>query len=57
MEFGVQSFSSVGPDRKFAEQYWTGPCSGPSVEIGFARAFLPHEFASFGISMDESRAR
>jgi alkanesulfonate monooxygenase SsuD/methylene tetrahydromethanopterin reductase-like flavin-dependent oxidoreductase (luciferase family) len=27
------------------------------VEIGIARAFLPHEFARFGISMDESRAR
>jgi alkanesulfonate monooxygenase SsuD/methylene tetrahydromethanopterin reductase-like flavin-dependent oxidoreductase (luciferase family) len=27
------------------------------VEIGFARAFLPHEFGRFGISMDESRAR
>ena len=27
------------------------------VEIGFARAFLPHEFARFGISMDESRLR
>lgn len=27
------------------------------LEIGFARAFLPHEFARFGISMDESRAR
>ena len=27
------------------------------IEIGFARAFLPHEFARFGISMDESRAR
>src|SRR5712664_4953825 len=27
------------------------------VEIGFARAFLPHEFARFGISMDESRDR
>jgi len=27
------------------------------VEIGFARAFLPHEFARFGISMDQSRAR
>jgi natural product biosynthesis luciferase-like monooxygenase protein len=27
------------------------------VEIGFARAFLPHEFARFGISMDESRVR
>ena len=27
------------------------------VEIGFARAFLPHEFVRFGISMNESRAR
>lgn len=27
------------------------------VEIGFARAFLPHEFGRFGISMDESRSR
>src|SRR5260370_13512076 len=27
------------------------------VEIGFARAFLPHEFVRCGISMDESRAR
>jgi alkanesulfonate monooxygenase SsuD/methylene tetrahydromethanopterin reductase-like flavin-dependent oxidoreductase (luciferase family) len=31
--------------------------SGGRVEIGFARAFLPHEFARFGIPMDESRAR
>src|SRR5438477_4571178 len=27
------------------------------LEVGFARAFLPHEFARFGISMDDSRAR
>jgi alkanesulfonate monooxygenase SsuD/methylene tetrahydromethanopterin reductase-like flavin-dependent oxidoreductase (luciferase family) len=27
------------------------------LEIGFARAFLPHEFQRFGISLDESRAR
>ena len=27
------------------------------LEVGFARAFLPHEFARFGISMDESRGR
>lgn len=27
------------------------------VEIGFARAFLPHEFLRFGISLDESRGR
>jgi natural product biosynthesis luciferase-like monooxygenase protein len=129
MEFGVQFFPSVGPDRKSAEQYWgealqltqraeqlgfanvrtvehyfhsyggyspdpliflsaaaamtrtirliTGAVlpvfnnplklagqigmvdaiSKGRVEIGFARAFLPHEFARFGISMDESRAR
>src|SRR5262249_33770698 len=31
--------------------------SGGRLEGGFARAFLPHEFARFGISMDESRAR
>ena len=129
MEFGVQFFPSVGPDRKSAEQYWGEalqltrlaeqlgyanvrtvehyfhPYGGYSpdpliflsaaaaitreirlitgavlpvfnnplklagqigmvdaiskgrVEIGLARAFLPHEFARFGISMDESRAR
>jgi alkanesulfonate monooxygenase SsuD/methylene tetrahydromethanopterin reductase-like flavin-dependent oxidoreductase (luciferase family) len=27
------------------------------LDIGFARAFLPHEFAQFGIRLDESRAR
>lgn len=27
------------------------------LEVGFARAFLPHEFGRFGISMDESRGR
>src|SRR5262249_31523464 len=27
------------------------------LEGGFARAFLPHEFGRFGVSMDESRAR
>jgi alkanesulfonate monooxygenase SsuD/methylene tetrahydromethanopterin reductase-like flavin-dependent oxidoreductase (luciferase family) len=31
--------------------------SNGRVEIGLARAFLPHEFGRFGISMDESRAR
>ena len=37
------------------------PCStafsGGRLEIGFARAFLPHEFERFGIPLDESRAR
>ena len=31
--------------------------SGGRLEVGFARAFLPHEFAAFGVSLDESRAR
>ena len=129
MEFGVQFFPSVGPDKKSAEQYWGEalqltqraeqlgyanvrtvehyfhPYGGYSpdpliflsaaaamtrsirlitgavlpvfnnplklagqigmvdaiskgrLEVGFARAFLPHEFARFGISMDESRSR
>ena len=31
--------------------------SDGSLEVGFARAFLPHEFARFGISVNESRER
>jgi alkanesulfonate monooxygenase SsuD/methylene tetrahydromethanopterin reductase-like flavin-dependent oxidoreductase (luciferase family) len=31
--------------------------SGGRLEVGFARAFLPHEFARFRVSIDESRAR
>ena len=31
--------------------------SGGRLEVGFARAFLPHEFRVFGRSLDESRAR
>ncbi len=31
--------------------------SGGRLEAGFGRAFLPHEFARFGVSLDESRAR
>jgi len=31
-------------------------CDG-RLDIGFARAFLPHEFARFGVQLDESRAR
>ena len=27
------------------------------LDLGFARAFLPHEFAHFGVSLDESRRR
>ena len=31
--------------------------SGGRLELGFARAFLPHEFAQFGVSLDDSVAR
>ncbi len=31
-------------------------CDG-RLDIGFARAFLPHEFLRFGVKLDESRAR
>ncbi|MGE0155050.1 MAG: LLM class flavin-dependent oxidoreductase [Reyranellaceae bacterium] len=31
--------------------------SGGRLEVGFARAFLPHEFSRFGVKLDESRAR
>jgi alkanesulfonate monooxygenase SsuD/methylene tetrahydromethanopterin reductase-like flavin-dependent oxidoreductase (luciferase family) len=31
--------------------------SGGRLEVGFARAFLPHEFQRFGISVNESRQR
>lgn len=31
--------------------------SGGRLDAGFARAFLPHEFEMFGVSMGESRAR
>jgi alkanesulfonate monooxygenase SsuD/methylene tetrahydromethanopterin reductase-like flavin-dependent oxidoreductase (luciferase family) len=31
-------------------------CDG-RLDIGFARAFLPHEFAHFGVKLDDSRAR
>jgi alkanesulfonate monooxygenase SsuD/methylene tetrahydromethanopterin reductase-like flavin-dependent oxidoreductase (luciferase family) len=31
-------------------------CDG-RLDIGFARAFLPHEFSRFGVKLDESRAR
>ena len=31
--------------------------SNGRLEVGFARAFLPHEFGRFGVALDESRAR
>jgi alkanesulfonate monooxygenase SsuD/methylene tetrahydromethanopterin reductase-like flavin-dependent oxidoreductase (luciferase family) len=31
--------------------------SGGRLEVGFARAFLPHEFSRFGVKLNDSRAR
>jgi alkanesulfonate monooxygenase SsuD/methylene tetrahydromethanopterin reductase-like flavin-dependent oxidoreductase (luciferase family) len=31
--------------------------SNGRLDVGFARAFLPHEFTQFGVSLDESRSR
>ena len=31
--------------------------SGGRLEVGFSKAFLPHEFAHFGVSLDESQER
>jgi alkanesulfonate monooxygenase SsuD/methylene tetrahydromethanopterin reductase-like flavin-dependent oxidoreductase (luciferase family) len=31
--------------------------SGGRLDVGFARAFLPHEFEAFEVNMEESRAR
>ena len=31
--------------------------SGGRLDVGFARAFLPHEFERFGVSLEESRRR
>src|SRR5881394_2401686 len=31
--------------------------SGGRLDVGFARAFLPHEFRRFGVKLDDSRAR
>src|SRR2546428_13870728 len=31
--------------------------SGGRLDAGFARAFLPHEFETFGVSLEESRSR
>lgn len=31
--------------------------SNGRLDVGFARAFLPHEFQKFGVSLNESRAR
>src|SRR5262245_29991933 len=45
------------PLRAAGEIAMLDAISGGRVEIGVARAFLPHEFSHFGRSLDESRAR
>ena len=45
------------PLKIAAELAMLDALSDGRVDAGFARAFLPHEFARFGVSMDESRAR
>jgi len=45
------------PLKLAAEIAMLDAISGGRLEVGFARAFLPHEFARFGILVHESRAR
>jgi alkanesulfonate monooxygenase SsuD/methylene tetrahydromethanopterin reductase-like flavin-dependent oxidoreductase (luciferase family) len=45
------------PMKRAGELAMLDAISGGRLDIGFARAFLPHEFRHFGVSMDESVAR
>lgn len=45
------------PLKLAAEIAMVDAISNGRLDVGFGRAFLPHEFDHFGISMDESRAR
>lgn len=45
------------PLKLAAELAMVDCISGGRLEAGFARAFLPHEFEAFEVSMEESRAR
>jgi natural product biosynthesis luciferase-like monooxygenase protein len=45
------------PIRLASEAAMVDAISGGRLEIGFARAYMPYEFAAFGIPLDESRAR
>ncbi len=45
------------PLKLAAEIAMLDAISGGRLDVGFARAFLPHEFAHFKVSLDESRAR
>ncbi len=45
------------PIKQAGELAMLDAISGGRLDLGFARAFLPYEFAAFGIPMDESRVR
>ncbi|MBA3329112.1 MAG: LLM class flavin-dependent oxidoreductase [Solirubrobacterales bacterium] len=45
------------PLKLAAELAMVDCISGGRLDVGFARAFLPHEFDAFGVSMEDSRAR
>jgi alkanesulfonate monooxygenase SsuD/methylene tetrahydromethanopterin reductase-like flavin-dependent oxidoreductase (luciferase family) len=45
------------PLKLAAELAMVDCISGGRLDAGFARAFLPHEFEAFGVSMEESRPR
>lgn len=45
------------PFKLAAELAMVDCLSGGRLDVGFARAFLPHEFEAFGVSMEESRPR
>ena len=47
----------IHPLRLAGEVGMVDALSGGRLEVGFGRAFLPGEFARFGVSLDESRAR
>ncbi len=45
------------PLRLAAETAMVDALSGGRLDVGYARAYLPYEFAAFGVSLDESRRR
>ena len=45
------------PLKLAAEIAMLDALSDGRLDVGFARAFLPHEFAHFGVKLDESRSR
>jgi alkanesulfonate monooxygenase SsuD/methylene tetrahydromethanopterin reductase-like flavin-dependent oxidoreductase (luciferase family) len=45
------------PIQLAAETAMLDAISGGRLDVGFARAYLPYEFASFGVSLDESKER